>query len=126
MSIIWKRSLFVTPEYAANMDYDYKCSLAKTGDADHEASSIRLRAARSAIGFSQEQLGVAGGVKKTAIANAEQGRAFPGRDVLIYLYREHRIDLNFMINGDFVQLPGDVQDRLFAALEVLSNGADRK
>lgn len=108
------------------MDYERKRSLARTGDAGHKASSIRLRAARNSIGFSQEQLGVAGGVKKTAIANAEQGRAFPGRDVLIYLYREHRIDLNFMINGDFAQLPGDVQEVLFSSLTSLESEQDQK
>jgi len=33
-----------------------------------------------------------------------------------FLHRNHRIDFNFVFNGDFVQLPGDIQTALEAAL----------
>jgi hypothetical protein len=39
-----------------------------------------------------------------------------------YFFRSHRIDFNFLIHGEFAQLPADVQDRLFSALEALSSG----
>jgi len=42
-----------------------------------------------------------------------------------YFYRAHRIDFNFLLHGDFAQLPADVQARLFAALEALSNAPDQ-
>lgn len=109
-----------------DMDFETKKRLARTGDAGNAAAALRLRAARAAIQYSQEQLGKAGGVKKAAISNAEKGSVFPNRSVLVFLNREHRIDFNFMINGDFVQLPGDVQDQLFAVLADLENAADQK
>lgn len=108
------------------MDFETKKRLARTGDAEKAAAAIRLRAARTAIQYSQEQLGHAGGVKKAAISNAENGSVFPNRSVLLFLNREHRIDFNFMMNGDFVQLPGDVQDQLFAALASLESATDQK
>jgi transcriptional regulator with XRE-family HTH domain len=108
------------------MDFEEKKRLARTGDAEKPAAAIRLRAARAAIQFSQEQLGKAGGVKKAAISNAESGSVFPNRTVMQFLNREHRIDFNFLINGDFVQLPGDVQDRLFFALANLESATDQK
>lgn len=107
------------------MDHDDKRRLARTGDASKSASAFRLRAARSVSGLSQEALGEAGGVKKAAISNSEKGLAFPTRSVLIFLHREFRIDLNFMIHGDFAQLPGDVQDRLFDALSALESEPDQ-
>jgi transcriptional regulator with XRE-family HTH domain len=108
------------------MNHDEKRRLARSGDAGKAAAAIRLRAARIAAELSQEALGKAGGVKKAAVSNAENGTAFPGRSILIFLHREHRIDLNFMINGDFAQLPGDVQDRLFQALLTLESEKDQK
>lgn len=107
------------------MEYEEKRRLARTGDADKPAAAARLRAARAVTGLSQEGLGRAGGVKKAAVSNAEKGLAFPNRDILVYLFREHRIDFNFMIHGDFAQLPGDVQDQLFAALEAAEHESDR-
>lgn len=107
------------------MDYDEKRRLCRTGRADKDAAAVRLRAARRFTELSQEDLGKAGGVKKAAVSNAEKGIAYPNRSVLLFLHREFRIDLNFMINGDFVQLPGDVQDRLFDVLSALESGTDQ-
>lgn len=108
-----------------HMDYDEKSALARTGDSSKEAAALRLRAARAAIGLGQTELGKAAKITKAAISNSENAQSFPGRSVMIYLYREHRIDLNFMICGEFSQLPGDVQDRLFAALEDEERAAGR-
>lgn len=107
------------------MEYSEKRRLARTGDADKEAAGIRLRAARRVSGLSQEDLGSAGGVKKAAISNAEKGMAYPNRSVLVYLHREFRIDFNFMIHGDFAQLPGDIQDLLFDALSDVESESDQ-
>lgn len=102
--------------YGAAMNTDHKTRLAMTGETDNSAASLRLRAARKMIGFTQEQLAEAGGVKKSAVTAMERGRSFPNRGILVFLYREYRIDFNFMIAGAYAQLPGDVQAQLFDAL----------
>ncbi|WP_306150618.1 helix-turn-helix transcriptional regulator [Roseovarius sp. MMSF_3281] len=107
------------------MTYDEKASLARTGDTGKEAAAIRLRAARKSIGLSQPELGKKSGLTKAAISNAEAASSLPSRKVMIYLYREHRIDFNFMICGEFSQLPGDVQDRLFETLSETESGQDQ-
>ena len=66
------------------------------------------------------------GVGKTTLSNAENGSTYPSRHMMRHLYRAYRIDFNFMINGDFAQLPGDVQDKLFAALIEANDEWDRK
>ena len=108
------------------MTIDIKEALAHTGRMDAASCAIRLRAARIVSGLEQQELARLCGVTKSALANAEAGSSFPSRDVMRYLYRAHRIDFNFMLNGDFAQLPGDVQDRLFPALEVAGREWDRK
>ena len=107
------------------MDYEEKRALARTGDFSKEAAALRLRAARRAAGLGQADLGAAAKITKAAISNSENAQSYPGRSVMIYLYREHRIDLNFMICGEFSQLPGDVQETLFSALEAESHESDR-
>ncbi|MFC4731762.1 helix-turn-helix domain-containing protein [Salipiger abyssi] len=107
------------------MNYEEKSALARTGDFSKEAAALRLRAARNAAGLGQAELGKAAKITKAAISNSENAQSYPGRSVMIYLYREHRIDLNFMICGEFAQLPGDVQDRLFAALEDEASALDQ-
>lgn len=102
-----------------------KTDLARTGDDSLDAAAARLRAAREVIGLSQEQLGEMVGKRKSAISNMEHARSFVSMDVMRYLFREHRIDFNFMIAGQYAQLPGDVQDRLFAALAALSSASDQ-
>ncbi|MBY5974873.1 helix-turn-helix domain-containing protein [Ferrimonas balearica] len=103
------------------MTYEEKCALARTGDVSKEAAAARLIAARHAIGLSQKVLGEQAGITKAAVNNSERARSYPGREVLIYLYREHRIDLNFTMYGTFTQLPADVQERIFDALQAESS-----
>jgi transcriptional regulator with XRE-family HTH domain len=108
------------------MEFAEKERLAKTRDAGVEAAGCRLRAARMVAGLSQEQFGAAVKKGKAAINNAENGRSFPSRDMMLLLHREHRVDFNFLIHGEFVQLPQDVQDRLFEKLSALDSERDQK
>lgn len=105
-----------TERIIARMTPNEKRRLARMSDTSKEAAGIRLRAARRAAGLSQEELGSALEKSKQAINNSENGLSYPSRDALIYLYEEHRIDLNFTVYGAFSQLPGDLQERLFAEL----------
>jgi transcriptional regulator with XRE-family HTH domain len=107
------------------MTYDEKSALAHTKDFSKEAAALRLRAARKSIGLGQTELGKAAGITKAAVSNAENAQSYPGRSVMIYLYRQHRIDINFMVCGEFSQLPGDIQDSLFHALAAENNELDQ-
>lgn len=108
------------------MTLEQKERLARVNDMGIEACAIRLRAARLATGLAQQDLAREAGVSKSVLNNAEAGLTYPGRDVMRYLYRAHRIDFNFLMNGDFAQLPGDVQERLFPALATAHSEWDRK
>ena len=103
-----------------------KHALARYNDDSAEASGHRLKAARLSAGLSQEAFGKNAGVGRQAVNNAEKGRSFPSRAMMHYLFSEHRIDYNFMIIGHYAQLPGDVQDRLFAALNLETDALDRE
>ena len=107
------------------MDFSAKEQLARTRDTSKEAAAIRLKAARLVTKLGQQAFGEACGVSKAAISNAEKARSYPGREAMIFLHREHRIDFNFMIAGEFVQLPTDVQEQLFRALSAADNGLDQ-
>jgi transcriptional regulator with XRE-family HTH domain len=103
------------------MDYRDMERLALRNRADKAAAGWRLLAARTCVGMSQDQVGAIIGKGKAAVSHMENGRAYPHRAVLLFFYRQHRIDFNFFMNGDFAQLPADVQDRLFAAIASLGN-----
>ena len=85
-----------------------------------------MRAARKVAGLSQKEIAVVAGVKNTVISNAEAGETLATRPAMSYYYRAHRIDFNFLMNGDFAQLPGDVQEALFPALEAATSEWDQK
>lgn len=108
------------------MDIEEKERLARLNDMGLEALAIRLRAARLTTGLSQKDLAEKAGVSNTVLNNAEQGVTAPNTLVMRYLYRAHRIDFNFLLNGNFSQLPADVQDRLFVQLEVATSEWDRR
>lgn len=109
------------------MDLEYKIRLARVNDMGLVATAIRLRAAFLATGLQQHlDLAKASGVSKTVLSNAMAGSTYPNRSVMKYLYRAHRIDFNFIMNGDFAQLPGDVQERLFSSLEDATNEWDQR
>lgn len=105
---------------------EQKERLARVNDMGLEAAAIRLRAARKSISMAQQDLARAAGIGKTTLNNAEAGLTYVGREVLSYLWRAHRIDFNFLMNGNFAQLPGDVQTALFPALEAATSEWDQR
>lgn len=99
------------------MTIDEKEKLAHTGDMGIAACAIRLRAARITANLgSQKEFAAECGVGATTLNNMEMGKQYPNRTVMKFLYRGHRIDFNFLMNGDFSQLPADVQELLFPNL----------
>lgn len=105
------------------MNIEQKEQLARRADMSREAMALRLRAARKAVGLGQEGLArdMGEGMTKQKLRNAEKADNDPPKSLMRYFYRAHRIDFNFLIHGDFAQLPADVQARLFDALEALTN-----
>lgn len=112
--------------YYGGMDTEQKARLARKDDTGLAACAIRLRAARIFTGRQSKDLAKDAGVSKGVMSNAESGATYPNRDVMSHLYRNYRIDFNFLMNGDYAQLPGDVQDRLFPALEAAEDEWDRR
>lgn len=110
----------------APMTPEEKQRLARQNDTGLEASAIRLRAARKIAGRGQSEMAAECGVSNTVLSNAENGLTYPGREILSTYWRGYRLDFNFLINGDFAQLPMDVQDSLFSALLVATNEWDQK
>lgn len=97
------------------MNIEQKERLAKLGDISPEAVRTRLLAARNSIGMKQQDVANAVGLKKTTF-NSQEMRGAPSVATMRYYHRQHRIDFNFILHGDFAQLPLDVQDRLFAEI----------
>ena len=109
------------------MDIEARSALARVNDMGLAATAIRLRAAFVVSGLAQySDLAKAAGISKTVLSNAMAGSTYPNRDLMKYLYRAHRIDFNFLMNGDFSQLPGDVQEKLFPALAAASSEWDQR
>lgn len=107
------------------MDFETKERLAMTRDAGSKASAIRIKASRLYTGLSQADFGAKGKIRTAAVSNIEKGRSFPARPLMTYLFREHRIDFNFLIYGEFAQLPQDVQERLFPLLQSVHSEWDQ-
>lgn len=109
------------------MDIETKERLARLGDMSKEAIARRLVAARKSTGMGPDQLArhMGEGMTKQKVRNAEKADNYPSNAFMRYFFRQHRIDFNFLIHGDFAQLPADVQDRLFEQLEALEREADR-
>ena len=122
-----KNSKKADSPYGAGVDIETKESLAHRGDMGIKACAIRLTAARYTAGFQkQKEFAAACGVTVTSYNSQETGAQFPNRKVMAYLFKAHRIDFNFLMNGDFAQLPGDVQEALFENLVRANNEWDRK
>lgn len=99
--------------------------MTRMGEASKEACAYRLAAAGAATGLSKTELCRRAGVSLTSYLNTLAALSYPSRKVMLYLHREHRIDFNFILHGDFQQLPADVQERLFAALKTQSPPSDQ-
>jgi len=110
------------------MNAVHKATLALQGDISKEAVALRLRAARAALtpSISQQEMAARLGILKQTYGNWETGVAYPSLTGMRHFLREYRIDFNFLIHGDFSQLPFDVQEPLFAALEAEAAKRDRK
>ena len=108
------------------MNTEEKERLARTRDTSMDATAARARAARMVAKLSQAALAGAINRKTQVISNIENARSYPGRDMMVFFHREHRIDFNFIIHGDFAQLAADVQEHLFDALSSATNEADPK
>ena len=93
-----------------------KDSLTLLGRSDIAASAIRMRAARLAAGLSQQALADAMGQRISSISNIERAKNFPGWPTMVFLYKEHRVDVNFLVTGNYAQLPADVQASLLSQL----------
>lgn len=98
------------------MDHTVKNQLFRKDDGSAEAVAIRLKAAREAAGYEKQiDLANALGVSKTTY-NSQEKSGKPAIGTIRYLYINHRIDFNFVFNGDYNHLPGDVQTALEKAL----------
>lgn len=97
------------------MNIDQKEALARHRLTSNEAIAIRLRAARSLAGGTQAEFAKEVGISPTTY-NSQEMKGRPSLEVLHHLYRNYRVDYNFILYGDFLQLPGDVQNALFDAL----------
>ena len=98
------------------MDYTAKNTLFQKDDGSPDAIARRLKAARIAAGY-QKQIDLANalGVSKTTY-NSQEKTGRPAIGTIRFLYINHRIDFNFVFNGDYNHLPGDVQIALVEAL----------
>jgi len=103
-----------------------KETLSRLGDMSVEACSARLVAARQTTGMSQLEVSQQADVANNSLNNMERGRQFPNREIMRYFYRAHRIDFNFLMHGDFAQLPQNVQAALFEKLAGAGSAPDQK
>lgn len=98
------------------MSHTAKNTLFRKDDGSPEAIAYRLKAARIAAGYKKQiELANALEVSKTTYNSQEKGGK-PAIGTIRYLYINHRIDFNFVFNGDYNHLPGDVQIALADAL----------
>ena len=97
------------------MRYEEKEKLTRHRDTSDEAVASRLKAAVLVSGLRQKDIAAALGLS-TKTLNSQIMKGRPSISLMAFFYREHRIDFNFLLFGDFVQLPGDVQAELLGAL----------
>lgn len=84
-------------------------------DSPH-AIRRRLRAARLVAGFPRQKDFAAALNINPKTYHAQESKGLPAVSTVRFLHRNHRIDFNYVFNGDFLQLPGDVQNALETAL----------
>lgn len=92
--------------------------LTRHRDTSQEAISWRLRAALKAERVKQIDIAADLGSKATTI-NSQIAAGSPSVSLIAYLYKNFRIDFNFILFGDYAQLPRDVEERLLATLVAL-------
>lgn len=102
------------------MTIEYREKLFRLNDDSDEAVAMRLRAAREVAGFRKQRDFAAALDLNYQTYHSQEKKGRPSPSTVRFLYRNHRIDFNFVYNGDFLQLPGDVQVALEAALSEIS------
>jgi transcriptional regulator with XRE-family HTH domain len=109
------------------MDHEEKERLARKGDVSKEAVSLRLRAARESLlpRRSQKSMAEEFGVPISTYASWENADVFPSVEVIRHFRREYEFTFDFIIYGDWLRLPADVQERVFDAMRALEAKADR-
>ncbi|SEB78246.1 MULTISPECIES: hypothetical protein [Rhodobacterales] len=98
------------------MDIEEKERIARFRDTSPEAIALRLRAARSLVAEQQKDFAALLNINPKTYHYQEKTGA-PSFQVLDYLYRNARVGPNFVIIGEMLPLPGDVQLALIAALQ---------
>ncbi|WP_370286905.1 XRE family transcriptional regulator [Pseudooceanicola nanhaiensis] len=102
-----------------------KQRLARLGDTSEGAIAERLRAALKVARLTQKD--VARMLERPVqTINAQFKKGRPSIELMRLFYRGYRIDFNFLINGDFAQLPSDVQNELIEVLDELERYGRRK
>ena len=114
------------PRVTAHMDYAQFERLSRKGDASKEACGLRFRAALRALNMSQTAFARLTKQKQGAISNAMRGANFPSRESMEHLYRAYGIDFNYIMIGAVGSVPGDMQMRLYVALEASASEQDQK
>lgn len=77
-----------------------------------EAVGLRLRALREASGLGQEALGESVGSSQSAIQKWEVGDRWPKPHVLLAIFVRIGGDFNFLYQGKYDHLPGDLVARM--------------
>ncbi len=90
--------------------------LFRLNDDSDEAVALRLRAAREVAGYKRQRDFAEALELNYKTYHAQESKGRPTPSTVRFLHRNHRIDFNFVYNGDFLQLPGDVQQALETAL----------
>lgn len=108
------------------MKLNEKEALVRLGDMSKDACAARLIAARRTSKLSQLDVAEAAGIQNNSLNNMEKGRQFPNREIMRYYFRAHRIDFNFLMHGDFAQLPHDVQQVLISNMPPVTSGRGRR
>lgn len=98
------------------MERNHYAMLSLSGRTDIVAAAIRFRAARKFAGIGQEDLAAGSNRSVSNISNMERARSYPALDAIMYLWRNHRVDANFIYAGAYSQLPADVVDGLMIQL----------
>lgn len=98
------------------MTIEEREKLFRLNDDSDEAVAVRLRAAREVAGFKRQRDFAEALNLKYQTYHSQEKKGRPSPSTVRFLYRNHRVDFNFVYNGDFLQLPGDVQMALEAAL----------
>ena len=97
------------------MDIEEKERLSRHRDWSDKAIAWRLKAAETLSGEKQKEVAASIGLKPQTL-NSQIVKGRPSISLMTYYYRNHRVDFNFILFGDVVHLPGDVQKRLLAIL----------